>query len=580
MKIGNLKIGTRLGGAFALVLSLTALMTAVGLAQLDALSKATADMEESTVKERLASEWAAGVNANSVRTFARAKTTSPEDDKKFAQDMDAQSASVSIVQKILEDRIKSEEGKRRLGVVAQKRKEYIDARKKVFDAKKDLKAGDEAALAKIIDIQMVPAMNAYSASVVDVLEFQKEVFKNSKASADAIHDTGRNIMLGLGALALSLGAILAFLLSRSITRPLSYAVSVAETIAAGDLGTRVTLTSKDETGQLLHALREMNSQLLEIVGRVKTGTDSIATASSEIASGNLDLSSRTEQQASSLGETASQMVELTSTVKQNADNARQADVLAKQASEVARKGGFVVSEVVGTMTAINDSSRKIVDIISVIDGIAFQTNILALNAAVEAARAGEQGRGFAVVAAEVRNLAQRSAAAAKEIKTLIGDSVEKVESGAKLVDQAGTTMDEIVSSIGRVTDIMGEITAASAEQAAGIEQINQAISEMDDVTQQNAALVEQAAAAAESLQDQAAALSQVVSVFKIGNGQIPVTVAAPACQDIRPAVRRTPARRPANAVAAVALSRPGSDSPALGRNNRAVATVGSDWEEF
>ena len=260
----------------------------------------------------------------------------------------------------------------------------------------------------------------------------------------------------------------------------------------------------------------MNANLTDIVVRVKSGTDTIATASSEIAAGNLDLSSRTEQQASSLEETAASMEELTSTVRQNADNARQADSLARQASDVARKGGAVVSQVFETMNAINDSSRKIVDIITVIDSIAFQTNILALNAAVEAARAGEQGRGFAVVATEVRHLAQRSAAAAKEIKTLIGDSVDKVQSGAKLVDQAGTTMGEIVVSISRVTDVMAEIRAASAEQTSGIEQINQAIAEMDNVTQQNAALVEQAAAAAESLQDQTANLSQVVAAFHLG----------------------------------------------------------------
>ena len=296
--------------------------------------------------------------------------------------MDAQSALVSTSQKNLGGRVKSVEGKRRMAVVAERRTAYADIRKKVFETKKAMKPGEEADFVKMIDTQMVPAMNAYSQSVVDVLDFQKEVFKKSKLAGDETYAAGRTMLLALGGMVLPLGAILAFLLSRSITRPLSYAVTVARTVASGDLSTDINVTSKDETGQLLEALRNMNAQLLEIVGRVKSGTNTIATASSEIAAGNLDLSSRTEQQASSLEE-------LTSTVKQNADNPRQANCLANQASDVARKGGTVVAQVVDTMTAINDSSRKIVDIISVIDGIAFQTNILALNAAVKAARAGK-----------------------------------------------------------------------------------------------------------------------------------------------------------------------------------------------
>ena len=312
-----------------------------------------------------------------------------------------------------------------------------------------------------------------------------------------------------------LGAAICIWLVRAIAQPLASAVKVAQSVAAGDLTQVIEVRSSDETGQLLRALRDMNQSLVKIVGDVRAGTETIATASGQIASGNMDLSARTEKQATSLETTASSMEELTSTVKQNADSAAQANQLAMSASEVARKGGAVVSQVVDTMGSINDSAKKIADIISVIDGIAFQTNILALNAAVEAARAGEQGKGFAVVATEVRHLAQRSAAAAKEIGHLIEDSVEKVHAGTRLVDQAGATMNDIVASVRRVTDIMGEITTASREQSAGIEQVNQAIAQMDDVTQQNAALVEESAAAAASLQEQAVSLAQMVSVFKL-----------------------------------------------------------------
>jgi methyl-accepting chemotaxis protein len=305
------------------------------------------------------------------------------------------------------------------------------------------------------------------------------------------------------------------IISRSITTPLKRALEVAKMVAAGDLTANIQKQGKDEIAELMQALDEMNTGLRKIVSEVQVGTDSISTAANEIASGNFDLSSRTEQQAGSLEETAASIEQLTSTVKQNAENARQANQLAQNASDVAVKGSGVVSQVVDTMGAINESSNKIVDIISVIDGIAFQTNILALNAAVEAARAGEQGRGFAVVASEVRSLAQRSAAAAKEIKSLIGDSVEKVGSGSKLVEQAGATMSEMVESVKRVTAIMGEIATASQEQSQGIEQINQAVTEMDNTTQQNAALVEQASATSELLQTQAGKLAEAGRHFKL-----------------------------------------------------------------
>ena len=342
----------------------------------------------------------------------------------------------------------------------------------------------------------------------------------------------RGITFALGALALA-GLLLAIgvAITRGLLKQLGgepdYAAGIARRIAEGDLSIPITIKANDSSS-MLHGIRAMRDDLAKIVSEVRSGTDAIATASSQIAAGNIDLSARTEEQASSLEETAASMEELTSTVSQNADNARQANQLSASASAIASKGGTVVSQVVDTMASINDSSKKIVDIISVIDGIAFQTNILALNAAVEAARAGEQGRGFAVVAAEVRNLAQRSAAAAKEIKTLIGASVDTVAVGNKLVADAGSTMDEVVASVRRVTDIMGEISAASTEQSSGIAQVNQAIAQMDAVTQQNAALVEQAAAAAESMQMQAARLSQVVGVFRLDGAPAAPPAAAPA----------------------------------------------------
>jgi methyl-accepting chemotaxis protein len=360
-----------------------------------------------------------------------------------------------------------------------------------------------------------PAVTATLAALDELVRHETRRSEAADAAAREDYHRARDTMLGLGVFAILAGAAIAWSITRSITRPIGEAVKVAETVAAGDIGSHIEVRSTDETGQLMQALRGMNDSLVRIVTQVRAGTDTIATASSQIASGNHDLSSRTEEQASSLEETAASMEELTSTVKQNADNARQANQLAVSASEVAVRGGSVVTQVVDTMGSINTASRKIVDIIGVIDGIAFQTNILALNAAVEAARAGEQGRGFAVVASEVRSLAQRSAAAAKEIKTLIGDSVGKVEEGSRQVAEAGRTMEEIVDSVRRVTDIMGEITAASQEQTSGIEQINQAVSQMDQVTQQNAALVEEASAAAQSLQEQAGSLSQVVRVFKL-----------------------------------------------------------------
>jgi methyl-accepting chemotaxis protein len=355
----------------------------------------------------------------------------------------------------------------------------------------------------------------------DLLRSLRAIEEKNNAAAlltsASSYSEARMLMLVIGAVALTVSVTAALLISRSIVRQLgcepNEAVAIAGQIAAGNLSTPIKNSSNKDS--LLFAMKSMRDSLVRIVSQVHASTDTIATASGQIAVGNMDLSSRTEQQASSLEETASSMEQLTSAVQQNADHARQANGLAVSASSVALKGGAVVAQVVGTMAAIDISARKIVDIIAVIDGIAFQTNILALNAAVEAARAGEQGRGFAVVASEVRNLAQRSAAAAREIKGLIDDSVEKVQAGNKLVEQAGTTMNDVVTSVQRVTGIMAEIMSASQEQSSGIAQVNTAITQMDTVTQQNAALVEEAAAAAQAMQEQAASLSEVVSVFRI-----------------------------------------------------------------
>ena len=366
----------------------------------------------------------------------------------------------------------------------------------------------------VLNKEETPVWRQMRGHILEALKVDQESVQALEARN--ISSTRRELMSGVVLLLIALGASVAISiwLTRSITKPLQDAVNVAKSVAVGDLSHRIDVSRKDEIGELMQALREMNDGLLQIVSGVRERSEYIATATQEIAQGNSDLSSRTESQASALEQTAASMEELGSTVRQNADNARQANQLSQNASTVAVQGGEVVAQVVDTMKGINDSSKKIADIISVIDGIAFQTNILALNAAVEAARAGEQGRGFAVVASEVRSLAQRSAEAAKEIKTLITDSVERVEQGSALVDRAGATMQEVVTNIKRVTDIMGEISAASAEQSAGVSQVGEAVMQMDQATQQNAALVEESTAAANSLQQQTRELVEMVSVFK------------------------------------------------------------------
>ena len=511
--MNNLKIGTRLSAGFGLVLALMILMTAIGLRQMQSVAEATRDMmQQPLAKERMISDWYRLIHTSVRRTTAVAKSSDPALGPYFAAETAASTKEVSELQKQVEPLLDSADEKATFASMVAARKRYLAARDAILKLKKDGMTEEADAL---LEQTFTPAGKEYLEALHTLLDLQRKRIDSNAQQIEADYQANRQTMLALGALVLALGAASAWYLTRGITRPLCRAVEIAAAVANKDLRSEIVVTSNDETGRLLQALKSMNEGLTAVVQEVRSSTGSISSASSEIAAGNMDLSARTEQQASSLEETAASMEELTSTVKQNADNARQANQLAQQASQVAQRGGEVVAQVVDTMDAIHNSARQVADIIAVIDGIAFQTNILALNAAVEAARAGEQGRGFAVVATEVRSLAQRSAAAAREIKQLIEASVQQVDAGSALVAQAGMTMGDVVDSIQRVTDIVGEISSASAEQSAGIEQVNQAIGQMDQVTQQNAALVEESAAAASALHDRADALSAVVSVFQL-----------------------------------------------------------------
>ncbi|MEW6119168.1 MAG: methyl-accepting chemotaxis protein [Pseudomonadota bacterium] len=571
----NLTIKSRLIFVIGLLSALLLGVGFMGISGMSSTKQALKDVyEDRVVRLGQLDEVIALVTANQVR---------------LAESITGQLVAFPESQDVLDKRIA--EVRKVIEVIDQKWKAYVAS----------IKDAEESQLAKIFDEKrraygregVIPAIAAISAqdyqqagevlqgpmrqsyqpmrtALQDLMKYEQEQAKAQYLAAAEAFVLVRNTTIGAVALGLLLAVIVGTLLIRSITRPLNQAVSVAGSVASGDLTQRIEVVSNDETGHLMQAMKDMNDSLANIVSQVRTGTEAIAVASREIASGNADLSNRTESQASSLEETASSMEELTSTVKQNAENARQANQLVASTAEIAAKGGNVVNEVVETMASIKDSSRKIADIIGVIDGIAFQTNILALNAAVEAARAGEQGRGFAVVASEVRSLAQRSAGAAKEIKALIEDSVGKVETGGKLVDEAGKTMDEIVTSVKRVTDIMSEIAAASHEQSAGIEQVNQAVGQMDEMTQQNAALVEQAAAAAESLREQAGKLAEAVSVFRIDGSGFVAQSPLPVLSDVVQLPAKAKAQPAAHSMAAAAM-----------RPRKVAAGGGSDeWEEF
>ncbi|CAB3843281.1 methyl-accepting chemotaxis protein [Achromobacter sp. ACRQX] len=512
----NMKLGTRLAGGFAILLAMIMVMCIVGLVSLANINESVETLtQRSLTKERLINDWARNIQSGVTRTTAIAKSADASLAGFFAEEAAASTRNSSALQQKIEPLIESDEEKVLWQGIGKARSEYLRTRDGIFKAKQE---GNVDAANKIFTQEFLPATRQFIDNINRLSELQRADIDARAAEIEASYGNANLWMIVIGSIAVVCGLLMSVLLTRSITRPLSDAVRVARTVAANDLTSTIVVRSRDEIGQLMAALESMNANLASTVARIRTGVDSIASASGEIAAGNTDLSSRTEQQAASLEETAASMEQLSSTVKQNADSAKQANQLAAAASETASRGGATVSEVVSTMNAISASSVKISDIVSVIDGIAFQTNILALNAAVEAARAGEQGKGFAVVAAEVRTLAQRSAQAAKEIKVLIEDTVQKIGQGSGSAERAGATMQEIVSSVQRVTDIMGEIAAASAEQADGIEQVNRAVSQMDEVTQQNAALVEEAAAAAGSMQDQSADLTRAVSAFRLPGG--------------------------------------------------------------
>ncbi len=511
--LGNLAVGVRLSLAFAVVLATSLVITLVGINGIDKVhDRSEAIYEANTLPLAHTGELVALTLRARVLAMDMMLNPSAENverrDKETSRNFEA---GTKLLDGLLASGHEAEEHQL-FETVKKARAGYFEGLAAVRDA---VRAGKSDAARQAYEQKVRPVSDELLASFEKLSALQLGEAKQGLDDIRAVERSMTWTSVTVAAVALALGAWLAYAMTRSIRGPVREAMSVAERIRDGDLTAEIRAQHRDEFGRLLDTLREMQASLRTIVGNVRAAVDSVTTASGEIAAGNQDLSSRTEEQASSLQETAASMEELTSTVRQSAEHARTADGLANAARDAAAHGGEVVGQVVATMEDISASSRKIADIIAVIDGIAFQTNILALNAAVEAARAGDQGRGFAVVAGEVRTLAQRSAQAAREIKALIGDSLGKVEAGSRQVSDAGVAMNEIVSQVGRVTDLIGEITNASQEQSSGIGQVNDAVSQMDQVTQQNAALVEQSAAAAASMKSQARQLSEAVSVFRL-----------------------------------------------------------------
>ncbi len=542
-------IRVRLIFAFCFVAMLLLVLAGVGTWQLAEVHKAA---ETSLRGQRLMGRWFAETQGNIIRAVVLARTDDASMQQLLAPEMAAASQRVTLLQKEVESLLTSQHSRDLLQQTELARKNYLDTRQRLLERKRAGQAGEALAM---MDNALLPASKTYLASIEALQDFYGGASGGDSAAARATAASGQLLVLGVCALAIVIGLVFAWRITSGIVGPVRFAAKLARRVANGDLTTTVRTGGGDESAQMLKALSDMMANLHTVVGEVSAGARTVTDRSARLAAGNLDLSQRTEEQASTLEQTASSMEELTSTVAQNAENARHASRLAAGASEVARQGGDVVGQVVVTMTDISESSRKIADIIGVIDGIAFQTNILALNAAVEAARAGEQGRGFAVVAAEVRSLAQRSAAAAKEIKTLIGNSTDKVEAGSKLVAAAGKTMEQIVSSVREVTELVAEIAAASQEQTAGIEQVNTAVASMEQVVQRNAALVDEATASTDAMNVEAGALLQAVSHFKL------VAAASPgAGTQAPPPVRVRPGRATPAAPDRLTLAAPGPGS--------------------